>query len=192
MMTTRICGVALTAVLVLPVLSGCTAADALFLAGAETAPKATAAANPAPIKGDADGDGELSEFEKQVLARHAPRDIILHDGTVVVLTPGRPLPQLIIDQIVADAVPGAAQTQTVDEFAPMAGRRSILEVASTYADQIGRPVVIVYQDLGVWNTISSLDESGGAEFVGNSDKDAMVAAASDWAATHDAYVVVVG
>ncbi|WP_394553119.1 hypothetical protein ACDF64_01995 [Agromyces sp. MMS24-JH15] len=192
MMKTRTGGAALTALLVLAVLTGCTAADALFFADADTTPKATATASPAPIKGDADGDGELSEFEKQVLARHAPRDITLHDGTVVVVTPGRPLPQPVIDQIVADAAPGAAQAQTVDEFAPMAGRRSILEVASTYAGQIGRPVVIVYHDVGVWSTISSVDESGGTELAGNSDQDAMVAAATDWAETHDAYVVVVG
>ncbi|GAA1937561.1 hypothetical protein [Agromyces allii] len=181
--------VALTALLVLPLLTGCTAVDASHLPDPDTTPDAAASA---PIEGDADGDGELSEFEKQVLARHAPRDIALHDGSVVVVTPGQPLPQPVIDQIVADAAPGAAQAQTDDEFAPMAGRRSIREVATSYADQIGRTVVIVYRDFGVWGTISSVDESGGTELAGTSDRDAMVAAATDWAESHDeAYVVVV-
>ncbi len=122
-----------------------------------------------------------------------PRDITLRDGTVVAVTPGQPpLPQPVIDQIVADAAPGAAQVQIDDEFAPMAGRRSIHEVASAYADQIGRTVVIVYRDFGTWGgTISSVEESGGTALGGTSDQDAMVAAATDWAESHDAYVVVV-
>jgi len=190
MMKTRTGSVALTALLMLPLLTGCTTVANSFLPATDT-PNAAASAAPAPIEGDTDGDGELSEFEKQVLARNAPRDINLHDGTVVVVTPGQPLPQPVIDQIVADAAPGAAQTQTDDEFAPMAGVRSIREVASSYANEIGRTVVIVYRDFGAWGTISSVDESGGTELAGTSDQDAMVAAATDWAESHDAYVVVV-
>ncbi|MFF2389145.1 hypothetical protein [Agromyces sp. NPDC058104] len=180
--------VALTALLILPLLTGCTAVDTSSLLNTDTTSNADA---PVPIEGDTDGNGELSEFEKQVLERNAPRDITLHDGTAVVVTPGQPLPQQVIDQIVADAAPGAAKAQTDDEFAPMAGIRSIREVASTYADQIGRTVVIVYWGSGAWSTISSVDASGGTELAGTSDQDAMVAAATDWAETHDAYVVVV-
>lgn len=178
--------------LALALLTGCTTLDASFLPDTDTTPQAAATAAPAPINGDSDGDGELSEFEKQVLARNAPRDITLHDGTVVVVTPGQPLPQPVIDQIAADAAPGAAQAQTDDEFAPMAGIRSIREVASSYSNELGRTVVIVYRDaFGYWSTISSVDESGGTELAGTSDQDAMVAAATDWAESHDAYVVVV-
>ncbi|ANJ28177.1 hypothetical protein [Agromyces aureus] len=190
MLKARTGSVALTALLMLPLLTGCTTVANSFLPATDT-PNAAASAVPAPIEGDTDGDGELSEFEKQVLARNAPRDINLHDGTVVVVTPGQPLPLPVIDQIVADAAPGAAQTQTDDEFAPMAGVRSIREVASSYANEIGRTVVIVYRDFGAWGTISSVDESGGTELAGTSDQDAMVAAATDWAESHDAYVVVV-
>ncbi|MFF2274096.1 hypothetical protein ACFVTX_17610 [Agromyces sp. NPDC058136] len=150
MLKTRTGRAALTALLMLPLLTGCTTADDSFLPGTDTTPNAAATAAPTPIEGDADGDGELSEFEKEVLAGKAPRDITLHDGTVVVVTPGQPLPQPVIDQIVADAAPGAAQTQTDDEFAPMAGERSIREVATTYANEIGRTVVIVYWGFGAW------------------------------------------
>lgn len=192
MITIRTATAAAAVVLAMTALTGCTTGNTSLLSDTGTTPNAAATAAPAPIEGDTDGDGELSEFEKQVIARHAPRDITLHDGTVVVVTPGQPLPQPVIDQIVADAAPGAAQAQTDDEFAPMAGRRSIREVATTYADQIGRIVVIVYRDFGVWGTISSVDESGGTELAGTSDQDAMVAAATDWADSHDdAYVVVV-
>ncbi|GAA1819061.1 hypothetical protein [Agromyces neolithicus] len=188
MMKTPTGRVALTALLIFPLLTGCTTVDASYLPDTDPTPNAAA---PVPIEGDTDGDGELSEFEKQVLARNAPRDITLHDGTVVVVTPGQPLPQQVIDQIVADAAPGAAQAQTDDEFAPMAGIRSIREVASSYADEIGRTVVIVYWGFGAWGTVSSVDESSGIELAGTSDQDAMVAAATDWAESHDAYVVVV-
>lgn len=187
-MKTRTSRAALTALLIFPLLTGCTTADASSLPDTDTTSNADA---PVPIEGDTDGDGELSEHEKQVLARNAPRDITLHDGTVVVVTPGQPLPQPLIDQIAADAAPGAAQTQTDDEFAPMEGKRSILEVASSYADEIGRTVVIVYWGFGTWSTVSSVDETGGTELGGTSDQAAMVAAATDWAETHDAYVVVV-
>lgn len=177
--------------LALALLTGCTTPDASFLPDTDTTPQAAATAAPAPIEGDSNGDGELSEFEKQVQATNAPRDITLHDGTVVVVTPGQPLPQPVIDQMAADAAPGAAQAKTDDEFAPMAGIRSIREVASSYANELGRIVVIVYRGFGVWATISSVDESGGTGLAGNSDQDAMVAAATDWAESHDAYVVVV-
>ncbi|QAY74052.1 hypothetical protein ET445_12595 [Agromyces protaetiae] len=189
MMKTRTRRAALTALLIVPLVAGCTPVDASFLPDTETA--LTAAAT-VPIEGDTDGDGELSEFEKQVLARNAPRDITLHDGTVIVVIPGQPLPQPVIDQIVADATPGAAQAQTEDEFAPVAGVRSIREVATAYANEIGRTVVIVYWGQGAWGTVSSVDESGGTELAGTRDQDTMVAAATDWAESHDAYVVVVG
>ena len=191
MITFRTATAAAAVVLAMTVLTGCTTGNASFLSDTGTTPQAAATAPPAPIEGDSDGDGELSEFEKQVLARNAPRDITLHDGTVVVVTPGQPLPQPVIDQIAADAAPGAAQAQTADEFAPMAGIRSIREVASSYANELGRTLVIVYWGFGVWGTISSVDESGGTELGGSSDQDAMVAAATDWAESHDAYVVVV-
>jgi hypothetical protein len=190
--TIRTAAAAAVGLLALALLTGCTTLDASFLPDTtDTTPQAAATAAPAPIEGDSDGDGELSEFEKQVLARNAPRNITLHDGTVVVVTPGQPLPQPVIDQMVADAAPGAAQAQTDDEFAPMAGIRSIREVASSYANELGRTVVIVYRDFGAWTTISSVDESGGTGLAGTSDQDAMVAAATDWAQSHDAYVVVV-
>ncbi|MFF2274108.1 hypothetical protein ACFVTX_17670 [Agromyces sp. NPDC058136] len=180
--------VALTALLTLLLLTGCATVDASSLPDTATTPNTAASA---AIEGDTDEDGELSEFEKQVFARNAPRDITLHDGTVVVVTPGQPLPQPVIDQIVADAVPGAAPAQTDDEFAPMAGIRSIREVATSYANEFGRAVVIVYWGFGAWGTVSSVDESGGTGLAGTSDKDAMVAAATGWAESHDAYVVVV-
>ncbi|MFD5864109.1 hypothetical protein ACFWGP_04085 [Agromyces sp. NPDC127015] len=187
MMKTPTGRVALTPLLTLLLLTGCTAVDASSLPDTDTTPNAA----PAAIEGDMDEDGELSEFEKQVLARNAPRDITLHDGSVIVVTPGEPLPQPVIDQIVADAAPGAAQAQTDDEFAPMAGLRSIREVATSYANQFDRTVVIVYWGFGAWGTVSSVDESGGTGLAGSSDLDAMVAAATDWAGSHDAYVVVV-
>ncbi len=191
MITIRTATAAAAVVLAMTVLTGCTTGNASFLSDTGTTPQAAATAPPAPIEGDSDGDGELSEFEKQVQATNAPRDITLHDGTVVVVTPGQPLPQPVIDQIAADAAPGAAQAQTADEFAPIAGIRSIREVASSYANELGRTLVIVYRDFSVWGTISSVDESGGTELAGTSDQDAMVAAATDWAESHDAYVVVV-
>ncbi|MGH2617241.1 MAG: hypothetical protein ACRDJC_18565 [Thermomicrobiales bacterium] len=172
----------------LPLLTGCTNVDASFLPETHATPNTAASA---AIEGDTDEDGELSEFEKQVLARNAPRDITLHGGTGVVVTPGQPLPQPLIDQIIADAAPGAAQAQTDDEFAPMAGVRSIREVATSYANEFGRTVVIVYWGFGAWDTVSSVDESGGTGLAGTSDHDELVAAATDWAESHDAYVVVV-
>ncbi len=65
--------VALTALLILPLFTGCSAAHALFPPDTSTTPEPSRHGRPpAPIEGDTDGDGELSEFEKQVLARHSP------------------------------------------------------------------------------------------------------------------------
>lgn len=192
MTTIRAATAAAAGLLALALLTGCTTGDASFPPDTDTTPQAAATAAPAPIEGDSNGDGKLSEHEKQVHATNAPRDITLHDGTVVVVTPGQALPQPVIDQIAADAAPGVAQTQTADEFLPMAGIRSIREVASSYANELGRIVVIVYRDdFGTWSSISSVDASGGTELAGTSDRDAMVAAVTDWAESHDAYMVVV-
>ena len=145
----------------------------------------------APIEGDTNSDGKLSEFEKQVLARNAPRDITLHDGTAATVTPGQPLPQSVIAQIAADAAPGVAQAQSLDEFEPFAGRRSILGVAQSYAEKLSRTVGVVFHDgRGTWGTIIS-DGDAETDLIGTSDKDAAIAAATNWAASHDAYMVVV-
>lgn len=191
MTTIRTAAAAAAGLLTLALLTGCTTSEPSFLPDTDSNPQADATPTLAPIEGDSDGDGELSEFEKQVLARNAPRDITLHDGTVVVVTPGQPLPQPVIDQMVADAAPGAALAQTDDEFAPMAGMRSLREVAGSYANELGRTIIIVYWGFGAWGTVSSVDESGGTGLAGTTDQDAMVAAATDWADSHDAYVVVV-
>jgi len=185
---TATAGIILMALVALPLLSGCTAADTLSRPATESA---LSTAAPVPIEGDTNGDGKLSEFEKQVLARDAPRDIVLDDGTVVVVTPGQPLPDRVIEQIVADAAPGAAQAQTDDEFTPMAGIRTLREVAASYAEQLGGTLVIVYWGLGTWDTVSSVDEAGGTGLAGASDQSVMVAAATKWANSHDAYLVVV-
>ncbi|WP_210506110.1 hypothetical protein [Naasia sp. SYSU D00057] len=184
---------AAAALLALAALTGCTAGAGSVLPDTESSAPSIGAASPAPIDGDSNGDGELSEFEKQVHAKDAPRDITLHDGTVVAVTPGQPLPQPVIDQIAADAAPGAALAQSADdERAPVAGMRSIREVAGSYADELGRTVVIVYRDgFGYWGSISSVGNSGVTGLRGTTDRDAMVAAVADWAATNDAYMVVV-
>jgi len=164
--TTRTVTAAAIGLVTLALLTGCS-----FLS-VSSAPDgdATAQAVPAPIEGDSDGDGELSEFEKQVLARNAPREITLHNGTVVVVAPGQPLPQPVIDQIVVDAAPGAVKTQTYDESAPMAGMRSLWEVATSYADELGRTLVLVHQDDGFWGTVSSVEESGGTGLGGTAER----------------------
>jgi hypothetical protein len=189
--TTATATTAAAGLLAVAVLTGCTTGNASIPSDTDMIPQAAETAS-APGEGDSNGDGELSEFEKQVLATNAPRDITLPDGTVVGVTPGQALPQPVIDQIAADAAPGVAKTQTADEFAPMAGIRSIREVASSYANELGRTVVIVSQDdFGTWGSISSVDASGGTGLAGTSDRDAMVTAVTDWAESHDAYVVVV-
>lgn len=192
MTTIRIATAAAAGLLALALLTGCTTGDASFPPDTDTTPQAASTAAPAPIEGDSNGDGKFSEHEKQVHATNAPRDITLHDGTAAAVTPGQPLPQPLIDQMAADAAPGVAQVQTADEFATVPGLRSIHEVASSYANELGRPVLIVYRDgYGYWGSIASIDASGVTGLRGTTDQDTMIAAATDWAESHEAYMVVV-
>lgn len=190
--THRTSTAAATGLLALALLTGCTT-------GGDTSsqPDTGTTTAPAPIDGDRDGDGELSEHEKQVLATTAPRDITLLDGTVVTVTPGDPLPQPAIDQIIdkvaADAAPGAAMAQSDDGSESFAGMKSVREVAVLSADELGHTVIIVYREHHFyWASISSEDDEEGITGLrGTRDRGAMIAAATEWAESHDALLVVV-
>src|SRR5690554_5308299 len=66
---------------------------------------ATPAETAASIVGDANGDGKLSEFEKQLLAQNAPREFVMPDDSVVTIDPNEPLPPAVREALTALATP---------------------------------------------------------------------------------------
>jgi hypothetical protein len=182
----RTTSLAAAALATLGLLAGCAAGEAPPAANPSTSPPAAAA-----VAGDTNDDGNLSESEKQELAGNAPREILLSNGATASVTPGQPLPRAVIDQIAAEAAPGAAQIQTLDEFETVAGWRTIVGVASSYAEKLGRTVAILYRDgRGYWITTTS-DDNAGTGLAATADKDAAIEAATGWAASNEAYLVVV-
>ncbi|BDI21296.1 hypothetical protein [Herbiconiux sp. L3-i23] len=181
--------VAAGALLLVGVLAGCGPGGSPSSSAESATPSAV------PLEGDRDGDGQLSEFEKQVLARNAPREVALADGTAATVTPGEPLPQPVTDQIVAEALPAVAEVSSIDEFESFDGRKKLRALADRYAALLSRSVVIVYPDRSdYWNWEVSSDAGDVAVtgISGTKDRDATVAAAAEWVESEDAYLIVVG
>ncbi|KQO98358.1 hypothetical protein [Leifsonia sp. Leaf264] len=193
MNTARITGATLLAAAAITALAACsTPAPGNSWADFTMKPAATAEATPTPtlVPGDKNGDGRLSEFEKQVLAQDAPKDYALADGTVMTVDPAQPLP----DSVKADIVSGAAPA--VDVFNADAGEgvEAVREYLNTKADQAGRGVVAVIHvysnsDGMVWGVLASNTKATITK--ATPDQASALVAAEAWAAAKGYDVVVI-
>jgi len=114
------------------------------------------APEPISIPGDRDGDGKLSEFEKQLLARHAPKDYTMPDGSVVQLDPAQPLPELVKAVVIEQARPPAQALSAANDIpANDAATLEMFAFVDAKAEELGRPVVLVFEDHGQWGSLAS-------------------------------------
>lgn len=166
--------------------------------GGSTSDEATVASEPIktaePIPGDTDGDGELSEFEKQVHASKAPRDYAMPDGSLVAIDPTEPLPEPVKQVIAEAAVPIIAPmkaTSDGDVFGP--AYTSLRAEADAQAEATGKRVVYLFSKQGAsaieWGTAASGLKSTG--LLAEPSKDAMLPKVQSWADSMEYEVIIV-
>lgn len=151
---------------------------------------------PATIEGDTNGDGVLSEFEKQVLAQNAPRDFTMTDGTTVQVDPEVPLPPAVKDVLTQQAQPIADQYKTNTDFSPEsvgALHARTRETVEAQSEAIGKPVVFVLPSPngagGIqWFAVPSALKATG--IIAESNRESMVDKVESWA-EHRGYEVIV-
>jgi len=204
--TLSVVAIALTTTLV----SCSAAADTLRDLAAATP---TAAVTPAakPLEGDLNGDGKLTAFETEWLAKTkaetAVRDYTLLDGTVVQVDPAQALTDPVRADIAAQFADDIAVTQSTTDGGTRDPRTKIMiDKINTVAGATGRDIVIIYPSLSrvssdvrqtathiVWSSINNAPE-GGNPFTGPNydvDREAYIAKATEVAG--DKYdVIVVG
>jgi hypothetical protein len=144
----RVANAVVAAVVLSVVLTGCVGGVSDSAPSAEQT--ATVAPMPTPITGDRDGDGELSEHEKQVLAKTSPRDYVLADGSTVVVDPALPLPAEVVAHVEAEAAPwiqlGKSREADSDGVTPpAAGLDEMYALLDRTAEATGKPIAFVFE-----------------------------------------------
>lgn len=195
-----------TLILLAALLTGCStvaAGSMPFADPAVPAATATASATPAPtaIPGDRDDDGELSEFEKQVLAKDAPRDYTMPDGSVVKIDPTQPLPDAVKAVVTAESVQMTSTSGTDNGEQKLNALADLIKFADAKEVETGKPIIIIYETLNVvslnqgspvtelvWASTASGTHSTGLEVT--KSKEEMLAAAQAWAGPRGYEVIV--
>jgi len=200
--TLSVVAIALTSTLV-----SCSAAANTLSELAAATPTATA--TPDALEGDLNGDGKLTTFETDWLAKTkadaAVRDYTLTDGTVIQVDPSQTLPEQVRNDIVAQfAEDIAVTTSTVEGGVRDARRQVMIDRVNQVKAATGRDVMVVYPSLSlsssdarktdtqmVWSSMNSAPEDGNP-FAGpdyDVDRDAYIAKATEIAG--DQYDVIV-
>lgn len=157
-------------------LSGCSAgSDTIraFARGDESESKPTATES--SLEGDLNGDGELTQFETDWLAKTkaeaAVRDYALEDGTIVSVDPSQPLPEAVTADIAgrfAEDIAVAKSTSNGGVRLPL--REAMTVKIDSLAESTGVPLMIVYPSAStiegsgsgtetVWTSMNSSPDS---------------------------------
>jgi hypothetical protein len=159
-------------------------------------------ATPTPIAGDTDGDGKVSGFEQEALAKTQPIEYVLPDGTTALIDQSAPLPPEVVDAIKSSLAGGAAElTQLVADGNGQARIDALRVILNDASAATGRALVVVLQDGGreritvaepwnnTWGTIASGKVRPDVQEI---DRDTAIAGAEAWAKGHEAEVIVLG
>ncbi|MEC5149913.1 hypothetical protein [Cryobacterium sp. GrIS_2_6] len=170
-------------------LAGCSAGGGLSLISNGGPAPVTATPTPTAIPGDTNGDGKLSEFEKQILAQNAPKDYTMGDGTVVSIDPKQPLPAAVVAEVRAAISPSTTILAMPSAYA--SATTAVHNAISAEGDATGKGIIVVtratsYPNPGGpgidgWVTLASNKDSTGIMFT--PDKNSIVTDAQAWAAS---------
>ncbi|MHA6695618.1 hypothetical protein [Homoserinimonas sp. A520] len=140
---------------------------------------------------DLDGNGSVSEFEKQVGAKNAVRDYTLPDGTVVKVDPTQPFPEAVHAAVKAETVAPIAATRSGNARAQ--AEVALIGDLDLKAAELGRGIAVVYQTPSsgegpIWVILASGQKQ--APFFGSADKASVVAQAEAWTAARNYELIV--
>ena len=190
------------ALLLAALLTGCSPASGdatgLIPSAGQGLASETATPTPTAIPGDRDGNGTLSAFEKQILAKSAVHDYTMPDGSVVAIDPTRPLPAEVAEVVKNEAAPDAAALGTATGKEREVQLGNVMSRADAIADATGKDVIFVYPTISatdslggyenVWATTASHKDSTGIAAV--QSRDAVLADAQNWAGSRGYEVIV--
>jgi len=189
--TTRL---SISAALLLAVaLCGCSAGGGSTSALAPVVAEATPSAAPTPteIPGDTNGDGKLSEREKEILAKNAPRDFTLTDGTVVIIDPQAPLPAEVVAALKERLIaPTEAYLRSSSEELP-ARMGAIRDELALMAAETGKGVIATFEsksndgsgEVTTWGSVASDIQRSPVQSL--RDRGQLVAEVEAWAASRN-------
>lgn len=144
------------------------------------------------IPGDLDGDGELSEREKEILAQTVRRDYVLPDGSTVRIDPTVSLPQPVQDSIAAQGGGVSAQF-TGDPMHDEAVLGQMWAFADLQLETTGRGVILVYGMPGDGGTWWCTAASGAkSPVLASLDQQEILASSTSWAESRNYDLIVVG
>ena len=156
----------------------------------------TETATPTAIPGDRDGNGSLSEFEKEQLAKNAVHAYTMPDGSVVQIDPTQPLPAEVVAVVKSESAP-TVQTLGATSDTQYA-LLDLMNNADSAAGATGRQIVFVYPTRNatdlfgafemVWATTASHTRSTGIAAV--QSRDTVLADAQRWAGSRGYEVIV--
>jgi hypothetical protein len=168
------------------------------------APAASDAATPTAIPGDRDGNGKLSAFETEQLAKNAPKDYTMPDGSVVTIDPTQPLPEPVVAVLTAQATTLAEQIVDylgADSKERGASSLKIFAYVNEQAEATGKKIVAIYSAEGVdpatnapgtyWTAAASGGPYGTlAPIMGTLDKASAIAQVEAWGGSRGYEMIV--
>lgn len=97
--------------------------------------------SPEPLMGDLDGDGKLSVWEGEQLAKSV---YTLPDGTTVPIPKGEPLPQVVLDAVKANIAPSAAAISGGTEYTVADFEAAYLDALKAESAKTGRTIIGIF------------------------------------------------
>lgn len=175
-------------------LTGCSNTD-VFSGGTKAEPTTAAEPTPTVIPGDENGDGKLSEREKELLAKKAPRDYTMNDGTVVSIDPTQPMPTEVVEELTAEILPTATGIKSAQDYDVDPALATILEFANRAETETGIGVIVlihmpVSSGGKMWGSMASGKKAG--PLTAMRDKTAMIEQATRWVEPRGYAVLVAG
>ena len=105
----------------------------------------------APLEGDLDGDGKLSAWEKEQLAKTS---YTLPDGTEVPISKDEPLPPEVVEAVEAAVAPSANFITEGDTSTITEREGAYLDSLRDQSAKLGRTVIGIMPGFGVWASSS--------------------------------------
>ena len=168
------------------VLAGCSAP-----AGHDITPTTTpsASAEPEAVEGDFDGDGKVTSWDLEQLAKST---YTMPDGSKVPIETGQPLPAQVVEAVEQALAPVAAEYIRVAKSNPNGAEKPLFDAIAAQEAKINRQIVpITHVGADALNRGWAVGYPAPTVSGGYSTREQAVAHATEWVNGSTSYVVVV-